>query len=187
MILLETARLRLRRFTDADIDLLVELDSDPEVMRYITYGEPTARDEYELGILPRWYAIYAATPLLGYWAAEDRVRGKFHGWFHLRPDRIDAGEQELGYRLRRASWGHGFASEGAAALIDHGFTRVGTDKISARALAGNRASRAVMEKCGLAYECDFVFPEDVLEGHSSEERAAVKYSITRAQWRAARA
>ena len=187
MVLLETARLRLRQFTSDDVDRLVELDSDPEVMRYITYGKPSTREFYVDEVLPRWFRIYRETPLLGYWAAEDRVLRDFHGWFHLRPDRIDAGEQELGYRLRRASWGHGLASEGAAALIDHGFTRVGTDKISARALAGNRASRAVMEKCGLAYECDFVFPENVLEDHSSEERAAVKYSITRSQWRAAKA
>ena len=77
MILLETMRLRLRRFTDGDIERLVELDSDPEVMRYITYGEPTAREEYESEILPRWFSIYAATPLLGYWAAEDRESGDF--------------------------------------------------------------------------------------------------------------
>jgi len=187
MVLLETARLRLRQFTSDDVDRLVELDSDPEVMRYITYGRPSTREFYVDDVLPRWFRIYRETPLLGYWAADDRGSGEFHGWFHLRPDRIDAGEQELGYRLRRASWGRGLASEGAAALIDHGFVRVGTDKISARALKGNLASRAVMEKCGLAFEGDFVFPEDILEGRSAEERSAVKYSITRSQWRAATA
>ena len=46
-MLLETARLRLRAFTADDVDRLVELDSDPEVMRYITYGVPTPRDVYE--------------------------------------------------------------------------------------------------------------------------------------------
>ena len=186
MILLETARLRLRQFTPDDVDRLVELDSDPEVMRYITYGMPTPRETYVSVILPRWLAIHRATPLLGYWAAEDRGDGAFHGWFHLRPDRIDAGEQELGYRLRRASWGQGYASEGAAALIEHGFLRVGADKISARALAGNRASRAVMEKCGLRYETDFEFAADVIAGRGPAERAAVKYSITRSQWQARR-
>jgi RimJ/RimL family protein N-acetyltransferase len=187
MVLLETARLRLRQFTLDDVDRLVELDSDPEVMRYITFGVPTPRATYANVILPRWFAIYRATPMLGYWAAEDRGSGVFHGWLHLRPDRIDAGEQELGYRLRRASWGRGLATEGAAALIEHGFLRVGTGTISARALAGNRGSRAVMEKCGLRYEADFEFPEDLMAGRSAAERAAVKYSITRSQWQAARA
>jgi RimJ/RimL family protein N-acetyltransferase len=105
----------------------------------------------------------------------------------LRPDRFDEGEQELGYRFRRAAWGQGYATEGGRALVAHGFERVGTDKISARTLAANRGSRRVMEKCGLAYERDFVWPEDVLAGRSEEERAGVKYSITRSAWQARRA
>jgi RimJ/RimL family protein N-acetyltransferase len=186
MVLLETARLRLRQFTSDDVDRLVELDSDPEVMRYVTFGAPTPRERYVDVFLPRWFAIYRETPLLGYWAAEERATSEFHGWFHLRPDRIDAGEQELGYRLRRASWGRGFATEGAAALVEHGFRQVGADKISARALAGNAASRAVMGKCGLRYETDFVYPQDMIGARSAAECAAVKYSITRSQWQAAR-
>ena len=178
-ILLETPRLRLRRFVPADVDRLVELDSDPEVMRHITYGVPTPRERYESEIMPRWLALYESSPLLGYWAAELRDGGGFIGWFHLRPDRIDAGEQELGYRLRRAAWGQGYATEGGRALVAHGFERVGADKISARTLRANRGSQRVMEKCGLAYECDFVYPEDVIAGRSEAERAAVKYSITR--------
>ena len=187
MILLETERLRFRRVTADDVDRLVELDSDPEVMRYITYGVPTPRETYEKVILPRWLGIYEATPLLGYWAAEDRTSGIVLGWFHLRPDRFDAGEQELGYRLGRNAWGKGFATEGAMALLEHGFARVGTEKISARTLAGNLRSRRVMEKCGLVFERDFVYPEDVIAGRSEEERAAVKYSITRPAWLAQRA
>jgi RimJ/RimL family protein N-acetyltransferase len=182
-ILLETPRLRLRRFVPADVDRLVELDSDPEVMRYITFGAPTSRERYETEILPRWFALYATSPLLGYWAAELLDGGGFVGWFHLRPDRIDEGEQELGYRLRRSAWGQGYATEGGRALVAHGFERVGAARISARALRANRGSRRVMEKCGLAYECDFVYPEDVLAGRSEGERAAVKYSITRSAWR----
>jgi RimJ/RimL family protein N-acetyltransferase len=53
---LETDRLRLRQFTRNDIDLLVELDSDPEVMRYITFGVPTPRASYADVFLPRWCA-----------------------------------------------------------------------------------------------------------------------------------
>lgn len=75
MILLETRRLRLRRFAPDDIDRLVALDSDPEVMRYITYGVPTPRSTYEGVILPRWFAAYEQSPGLGYWAAEERDDG----------------------------------------------------------------------------------------------------------------
>jgi RimJ/RimL family protein N-acetyltransferase len=185
-ILLETGRLRLRRFTADDTDRLVALDSDPEVMRHITYGVPTPRATYEEVILPRWFAIYAETPLLGYWAAEDRATGEFLGWFHLRPDRMDDGEQELGYRFVRTAWGQGLATEGASAVIEHGFTRVGAGKISARTLARNFASQRVMQKCGLAFEKEFVYPQDVIAGRSEHERAAVKYSITRPDWLAGR-
>ena len=183
-ILLETARLTLRRFVQADLDGLVALDSDPEVMRYITYGVPTPRERYEFEILPRWLAFYDTAPLLGYWAAELKDCGEFIGWFHLRPDRFDAGEQELGYRVKRAAWGQGYATEGGRALVTHGFGRVRADKISARTLAANLGSRRVMEKCGLAYECDFVYPEDILAGRSEAERTAVKYSVTQSCWRA---
>jgi RimJ/RimL family protein N-acetyltransferase len=181
-ILLETGRLRLRRFKSADVDLLVALDSDPEVMRFITYGVPTPRATYVDVILPRWFALYESSPMLGYWAAEDRDGGGFLGWFHLRPDRMDPDEQELGYRLARAAWGRGLATEGAAAVVRHGFERVGAAKISARTLAGNFASQRVMRKCGLAFEKDFVYPDDVIPRRPESERAAVKYSITRADW-----
>jgi RimJ/RimL family protein N-acetyltransferase len=183
-ILLETGRLRLRRFDWPDLDRLVALDSDPEVMRYITYGVPTPRSVYEETILPRWFAIYESTPDLGYWAAEDRATGEFLGWFHLRPDRIDAGEQELGYRLARTAWGKGLATEGARAVLEHGFTRVVADKVSARTLSRNVASQRVMQKCGLGFERDFVYPEDVIAGRDEHERTAVKYSITLLRWRA---
>jgi RimJ/RimL family protein N-acetyltransferase len=186
-ILLETARLRLRRFAPDDVDRLVELDSDPEVMRFITYGVVTPRATYEQVILPRWFAIYARTPQLGYWAAEDRQTGDFLGWFHLRPDRFDEGELELGYRLARAAWGRGLATEGALAVLDHGFTRAAAGKVTARTMAANQRSRRVMQKCGLEFECDFVYPEDVLQGRDETERAAVKYSITRPAWLAQRA
>ena len=187
MILLETARLRLRRFTGADLDRLVELDADPEVMRYITYGVPTPRSVYEDTILPRWFGFYEQAPELGYWAAEERAGGAFLGWFHLRPDRLDEGEQELGYRLARAAWGRGLATEGGRAVIDYGFSRVGAPKVSARTLVGNSRSRRVMDKCGLAFEKEFEYPEDVIHGRRESERAAVKYSITRAQWMVRRA
>jgi RimJ/RimL family protein N-acetyltransferase len=183
-ILLETERLRLRRCTPRDLDALVELDADPEVMRYISFGEPTPREDYAQVILPRWLAQYAATPLIGYWLAELRDDGAFVGWFHLRPDRIDPGPQELGYRLRRSAWGQGLATEGGRALLAHGFDRVGAETITARALSTNGGSRRVMEKCGLVYESAFVWPEEVLPGRTEAERVGAKYSITRSSWRA---
>ena len=181
-ILLETDRLRLRRFTPEDVDLLVELDSDPEVMRYITYGAPTPRDSYVNVYMPRWFAIYESQPGFGYFAAELRASGEFIGWFHLRDDRIEPEYVELGYRLRRAAWRQGYATEGSRAILAHGFRTLGLPQISARTLRGNAGSRGVMEKCGLRYVGDFVYAQDVIAGRSEDERAAVKYVITRSEW-----
>ncbi len=181
-ILLETERLRLRRFTAADVDLLVALDADPQVMRYITYGKPTPREAYVKTYLPRWFAIYAAQPGFGYFAAERRDTGDFLGWFHLRDDRIEPEYVELGYRLKRAAWGQGYATEGARALLAHGLAGLGIERISSRTLLGNRASQRVMEKCGLRRVGEFVYAQDVIDGRSESERAAVKYAIDRAEW-----
>ena len=99
-ILLESARLVLREFTPADVDLLVGLDADPRVMHFITGGRPTPREEVEEEILPRWLRYYAESPGLGFWAAQDKA-GEFLGWFHFRPgDGHGDDEPELGYRLR---------------------------------------------------------------------------------------
>jgi RimJ/RimL family protein N-acetyltransferase len=181
-ILLDTDRLRLRYFTADDVDTLVELDSDPEVMRYITYGAPTPRSAYAETYLPRWFSIYETEPGHGYFAAELREGGTFLGWFHLRDDRIEPEYLELGYRLRRAAWGHGYATEGALALLRHGFVTLGVERISARTLETNVASQRVMQKCGLRRSGSFVYAQDVIAGRSAEERAAVKYELTRREW-----
>src|SRR5262245_26210755 len=69
MIVLETDRLRLRHLTNDDIDRLVELDSDPEVMRYLTWGEPSPREWYADDVMPRLLTGYASEPRLGTFAA----------------------------------------------------------------------------------------------------------------------
>ncbi len=84
---LQTGRLVLRPFTADDAELLVELDSDPAVMRYLTGGEPTSPELVRQRDLPgilrgdeRWAGSF------GVFAAEDRDSGAFVGWFLLRPE-----------------------------------------------------------------------------------------------------
>src|SRR4051794_27542423 len=110
IVYLQTNRLLLRRLTAEDQDNLVELDSDPEVMRYLTGGRPTPREQVRDEVLPRLLAYYSQGDDFGYWAAADRASGEFLGWFHFRPHPGDAAAGasdrqgiELGYRLRRAA------------------------------------------------------------------------------------
>ncbi|MFC8846533.1 MULTISPECIES: GNAT family N-acetyltransferase [unclassified Micromonospora] len=218
-VLLETGRLRLRRFTEEDADALTELDSDPEVMRYLTGGRLTPADVVRGELLPRLLAGYARHPGLGRWAAVDRVAGTFLGWFALDapeagplpeagapdagplpgagapeaeplPGRAAAAMQpataamqaELGYRLRRAAWGRGLATEGSRALVRYAFTTLGLARVWAETMAVNTASRRVMEKSGLRHvrtvHLDW---DDPIEG---TEHGEVEYELLRGEWTA---
>ncbi|HEU5328096.1 MAG TPA: GNAT family N-acetyltransferase, partial [Thermomicrobiales bacterium] len=151
-VYLETERLLLRRFTPADVENLVELDSDPAVMRYLNGGVPTPRNIIERDILPRFLASYDEIGEFGRWAAIEKATGEFLGWFSFRShDDAHLDDVELGYRLRQASWGRGYATEGAQALIRRGFTDLGVRRVYATTYQDNRASRRVMEKVGLTF------------------------------------
>ena len=178
-ILFRTERLYLRRLVSNDAPLLCELDSDPEVMRFISRGQPTPRARIEKDYLPRMLGYYRQSPPQGFWAAHLIDTQEFIGWFHLRPDKIDTAEMELGYRLKRAVWDKGLATEGSRALVERAFGEWDYDKVCARTLAVNLASRRVMEKIGLKFEREFFWGADVLPEWAEEERRAVKYSLKR--------
>lgn len=154
-VYIETDRMILREFTEADVDNLVELDSDPEVTRYINGGRPTPREFVVETVIPRVLSYYSELAEQGIWAVIDRVNGEFMGWFHLRPHRADELETELGYRFKQKYWNQGYATEGSKALIEKGFNQLKVNAIVAIADPANAASRRVMEKVGLRYEKDY--------------------------------
>jgi RimJ/RimL family protein N-acetyltransferase len=180
-VFLETERLVLRRFTEADVDALCELDGDPEVMRFITGGRPTPRDMIRDETLPRFLRAYERFEGFGVWAAVERSTGGFLGWFEFYPpDGRGPEEAELGYRLLRRAWGRGYATEGSRALIRKGFTELGVRRVVAETMAVNAASRRVMEKAGLTYVRTFhqQWPEPI-EG---DEHGDVEYALKKAEW-----
>ncbi len=188
-----TSRLALRRFTAADGGHLLELDGDPAVMRYL---EPRTRSraEVENEVLPRLLAYYVRYRDFGFWAADARAGGRFVGWFGLRPvvpgpgamvgwpDAApgDTGVASLGYRLRRAAWDRGYATEGSRALVRRAFTELGVGEIVATTMAVNAGSRRVLEKAGLRYaRTVYLDWPDPLEGN---EHGDVEYRLMRADW-----
>lgn len=182
---LETERLLLRRFTADDAPLLVELDSDPEVMLRITGGRPTPREEIESEVLPAFLRHYERWPGYGFFAAVEKVSGQFVGWFHLRPaPGSGEDEPELGYRLRRAAWGKGYATEGSRALIDAAFTELGARRVVAETMAVHTASRRVMQRCGM--HLVRTFHADWPDRIPGDEHGDVEYAIEREDWLAAR-
>ncbi|MCT2587733.1 GNAT family N-acetyltransferase [Actinophytocola gossypii] len=190
-VFLATDRLLLRRFADGDADYLVELDSDPEVMRYLNGGRPTARSHIERSVLPTILGEYERDPDLGVFAAfakkdgsvDSAVDSAFVGWFMLRRD--EAGprdEAELGYRLRRAAWGRGYATEGSRVLLHHAFATIGLRRVHAETMAVNAGSRRVMEKLGLRYETTYFPPFAPIPG---SEHGEVRYGLDRETWNTA--
>lgn len=182
-VVLETERLVLRRLTRGDVDRLVELDADPAVMRFLTGGKPTPRAVIEEELLPALLAEYERFPGLGRWAAINRATEDFEGWFALAvPNGGDGRVVELGYRLRSQSWGIGLATEGAAALVEHAFARLGVQRVFAETMAVNAASRRVMEKAGLRFVRVFHLQwDDPIEG---TEQGEVEYALELDQWQA---
>ncbi|MGK5741288.1 GNAT family N-acetyltransferase [Micromonospora sp. URMC 103] len=180
-VFLETERLVLRPFTDDDADRLFALDDDPEVMRFINGGKPASRETIRSRILPRLLHDHPCIGTRGYWAAEEKATGAFLGWFEFRPlDEHSADVVELGYRLNRAAWGKGYATEGSRALIAKGFTDFGVQRVTANTMAVNTRSRRVMEKSGLVFLRNFT--GDWPEAIPGSEHGEVEYVLTRADW-----
>ncbi|MEV0902949.1 GNAT family N-acetyltransferase [Actinoplanes sp. NPDC049802] len=179
---LDTERLTLRQFTADDADLLTELDSDPAVMRYLT-GEPTPPEHYRerglrniLACYERWGGDF------GLFAAQDKDHGAFVGWFLLCPEQegpLD--EVELGYRLRQAEWGRGYATEGSKALLAKAFTELGVRRVWADTMSLNDRSRKVMEKVGMTMTGTLDTPPDMRKAEGAEY-GGVRYEITEQQW-----
>ena len=148
MGVLRTDRLVLRPLVAQDLDALAELHGDERVMRYLT-GAPVSRAEVEREVLPRLVRRDQCRPAFGALAAFDRESGDFVGWFALtRPPGRGNTEAALGFRLKPEYWGQGLATEGATALLEHGFQH-GIRKVGATTYELNVGSQRVLEKLGM--------------------------------------
>jgi RimJ/RimL family protein N-acetyltransferase len=143
-------------------------------MRYINGGRPTSREEMD---------DIARAELRHRWVAFDREQETFIGWFALRPTgEVPTGEDEyeLGYRLRRACWGRGLATEGSLALLTRAFGELGAARVWAQTMTVNAASRRVLERCGLRYVRTFHL--DWPESIEGTELGDVEYELLRHDW-----
>ena len=179
---LQTTRIRLAPLSEEHLEHEIELDSDPEVMRYLGNGRARTRAEVEV-LHRRRLAAADRVPGLGFWAGF--VDGDFVGWWILEPpERADQGpvegQAELGYRLLRRHWRMGLASEGARELIRYGFADLGLARIFAETMAVNAASRATMAAVGMRYVRTFHLEWD--EPIPGSELGEVEYALTRQEW-----
>lgn len=174
MATLQTTSLTLNPCRPSDRSDFISLELDPEVMHFLNGGavdhEKTDPGEVTF-LMPRGTEPHV-------WTARRRGDGAFVGWFCLFAESETLAE--LGYRLRRESWGQGLASEGAAALVDWGFSNRRYDKVVACTMAVNHGSRRVMEKIGMKHvRTDFPAFPDAIPGAAEGE---VWYELRRSEW-----
>ncbi|ADB32728.1 GCN5-related N-acetyltransferase [Kribbella flavida DSM 17836] len=171
-----TDRLLLRPFQDSDLEPWAALNTDPEVVRYLG-GEPLSRAQSDR-IAEQVNAQYAAEGI-GFLAVERQSDGAFVGACGLTFEQWYPEELQIGWRLARAYWGHGYATEAAAAWLDHAFTDVGRDRVLSVTDTPNVRSIAVMRRLGMTFDHTAVLAEDGVEFD------ATVYSITADAWRTA--
>ncbi|MEO3872456.1 GNAT family N-acetyltransferase [Nonomuraea sp. B12E4] len=180
--ILRSDRIKLVPLSDEHLEHEIELDADPEVMRYLGNGCARTREEVE-ALHRQRLAVASRVAGLGFWAGF--VDGQFVGWWILEPpERADQGpvegQAELGYRLLRRHWRRGLASEGARELVRHGFEDLRLTRVFAETMAVNAASRATMAAIGMQHVRTFHMDwDDPIPGSDLGE---VEYAITRAQW-----
>ena len=180
-VTLETPRLLLRPWREADADAFAAMFDDPEVMEFL---RPAAGRDAIDGLVARIRRHFADHGF-GWWAVELPRVAPFIGFIglsHLPWEAHFTPAVEVGWRLARPHWGRGYATEGARAALDCGFTRLGLDEIVSLTVPANTRSRRVMERIGMTRDAagDFDHPR-LTEGDPL--RRHVLYRIDREQWR----
>jgi RimJ/RimL family protein N-acetyltransferase len=139
--------LELRPIAEEDVEALAALDALPEIRAAIDpFGEHVPQDPAALLAYERRLVGHP-----GFLAAVERHSGAVVGWFQFEETPGRPAERELGYRLRPETWGKGYATEGAAALLLDAFSRPGITRVYAHSLLDNPGSIKVMEKIGMTY------------------------------------
>ncbi len=144
---LGTERLRLRRFTPADLEPLLGVFGDPEVMRYVG-AERRPLDQPEVAALMALAESQWQRQGFGLLAVVERETGRLIGEAGLQP--LEQGPDiETGYTLARAAWGRGYATEAARAILRWGFAGLGLQRVVAVADPANAASLRVLDRLGM--------------------------------------
>jgi len=181
---LETPRLVLRRWRATDLKPCAAMNADPDVMRHAPHRIGRAATA---ALIERMEAHFAAHGF-GILALEEKRTGAFAGFLGLnRPDFDPLGRRcvEIGWRLPRAHWGKGYATEAAEAVLAHAFETLCLAEVAAFTVPGNVRSLQVMQRIGMTPDADGDFDHPwIAAGHPLCRH--VTYRMSYAQWRAGR-
>ena len=160
---IRTERLLMRRWRDSDRRPFAAMNADPEVMRYFpAMHDRVASDEY----VDRMEALFEPQGF-GLWALEDAATGRFLGFTGLNPMPAGvpgAGGMEVGWRLARHAWHHGYATEAGTAAIGVAFRGAGLAEVWSMTAVLNEPSQAVMRRLGMTLQAHFGHPR-IEPGH----------------------
>ncbi len=182
---LETARLRLRPYAETDLDLSIEVMTDPDVVKYVC--DPMTEEELAAKIGE--VCQRGAGGRIGMWCVLNKQTGEKLGdgvltpipiedldtdWDSLTPEAYPDAQIEVGYMLKKSAWGQGYASEICARLLRFAFEQTTLDEVVACTDHENHASQRVLTKSGMrALGLRRAYAEDV-----------PWFAVTRAEWRA---
>lgn len=159
---LATERLVLRQWEDDDLVPFAALNADPEVMEH--FPAPLT-PEQAADLIGRHRALLdAGKP--GLFAVEVEETGDFIGFVGLAVPVFTAAFTpcvEIGWRLARTAWGHGYATEAGQAVLEHGFSTLGLTEIVSFTTRTNVRSRSVMERLGMTHDPAEDFDHPALE------------------------
>jgi RimJ/RimL family protein N-acetyltransferase len=143
-----TERLLMRRWQDSDRDPFAALNADPQTLAYFPSTLTRAQSDDLVDVIESRFE----TQGFGLWALEVTATGEFIGFTGLNPmpDGVPgAGGMEVGWRLARPAWHHGYATEAARAALDVAWNGAGLDEIWSMTAVLNTPSQAVMRRIGL--------------------------------------
>jgi RimJ/RimL family protein N-acetyltransferase len=176
-----TRRLLLRQWQESDFEPFAALNSDAEVMRYF----PAALTRAQSDALAERARGAIAERGWGLWAVEHVSTVSFIGFVGLAEPRFDAHftpAVEVGWRLGRAYWGNGYATEAAGAALSFGFAQLGLTEIVSFTTAANTRSRNVMTRLGMTHDPCHDFDHPAVDGPL---RRHVLFRISRDDWQRA--
>lgn len=159
--MIETERLILRPFTEADRLPFAEINADPRVSDWLGGPIDRAASDASVDRINRHIAEHG----FGFWAAERKTDARLIGMIGLKrmaPELPPSPAIEVGWRLAPDCWGKGYASEGASAAINWAFERLGVDEIIAITAATNVRSQQVMRRLGMVEQPSRAFDHPLL-------------------------
>ena len=149
-IFAETSRTILREITTEDMDPFFEMDSDPEVHRFL--GTQPVKNKDQIADMIKYIRQQYIDNGIGRWAIVDKSTNQFIGWTGLKLVKDIMNNQtnyyDLGYRLIRKYWGRGYATETAEASLSYGFDKLNLNEIIATVNCENTPSNIVVGKLG---------------------------------------